>query len=151
MDTIVDSRDHAILMLTKLYTNFIHVEKIPHGRKAVSTARAAVRLLFPYWESVKTIKTDNGCKFSAHTEIMKGLSGKRKPNVFVYFSDSYSSWQKEVIENANKLIRKYIPQRTNFEDFSDRKILNIQKKLNRRPMEKLNFNAPKHCFFENFS
>lgn len=52
--------------------------------------------------------------------------------------------------NANKLIRKYIPKEANFEDFSERKILNIQKKLNRRPREKLNFKSPKECFFCNF-
>lgn len=55
----------------------------------------------------------------------------------VYFADSYCSWQKGAIENANKLIRKYIPKKANFDDFSDRRIMEIQKKLNRRPREKL--------------
>ncbi|MDY3103707.1 MAG: IS30 family transposase, partial [Prevotella sp.] len=35
-------------------------------------------------------------------------------------------------------------------DFSDRKIMEIQKKINRRPREKLNFDTPKYKFFENF-
>ena len=30
------------------------------------------------------------------------------------------------------------------------KIMNIQKKLNNRPGEKLNFDTPKFCFFEHF-
>lgn len=68
----------------------------------------------------------------------------------MFFADSYSSWQKVAIENANKLIRKYIPQKSNFEKFSDKRILNIQKKLNRRPREKLNFDSPKTCFFNMF-
>ena len=46
----------------------------------------------------------------------------------VYFADSYCSWQKGAIENANKLIRKYIPKKANFDDFSDSKIMKIQKK-----------------------
>ena len=50
--------------------------------------------------------------------------------VIVYFADSYCSWQKGAIENANKLIRKYIPKKANFNNFSDRKIMEIQKKLN---------------------
>ena len=149
MDTIVDSRGHAILTLTERHTNFILMEKLPQGRKAVPTARAVVRLLFPYRESVRTITTDNGCEFAAHLEITKGLTPKGKQKVIVYFADSYSSWQKGAIENANKLIRKYIPKRANFEDFSDRRISNIQKKLNRRPREKLNFETPKACFFNN--
>lgn len=55
----------------------------------------------------------------------------------VYFADSYCSWQKGAIENANKLIRKYIPQEANFDDFSDSKIMKIQKKINRRPRKKI--------------
>ena len=70
--------------------------------------------------------------------------------VIVYFADSYCSWQKGAIENANKLIRKYIPKKANFNNFSDRKIMEIQKKLNRRPREKLDFDTPKNRFFSNF-
>jgi len=50
---------------------------------------------------------------------------------------SPTPWQKGAIENANKLIRKYIPKKANFDDFSDSRIMEIKKKLNRRPREKL--------------
>lgn len=150
MDTIVDSCGHAILTLTERSTNFILMEKLKNGRKAVPTARAVVRLLFPYRNSVKAITTDNGCEFAAHLKITNKLTPKGAQDIIVYFADSYCSWQKGAIENANKLIRKYIPKKANFEDFSDRKILNIQKKLNRRPRKKLNFMSPKECFFSKF-
>lgn len=149
MDTIVDSYGHAILTLTERSTNFILMEKLPCGRKALPTALAVVRLLYPYRNSVKTITTDNGCEFAAHLEITKRLSRKQGEKIIVYFADSYCSWQKGAIENANKLIRKYIPKKGNFNDFSDRKIIAIQKKLNRRPREKLNFETPKKMFFMN--
>lgn len=151
MDTIVDSYGHAILTLTERSTNFILMERLRQGRKASPTAKAAVRLLFPYRDKVRTITTDNGCEFAAHLEITKGLSGKRAEKSTVYFTDSYSSWQKGAIENANKLIRKYIPKKANFEDFTDAYIKKVQHKLNKRPREKLNFLTPKHCFFENFT
>ena len=54
---------------------------------------------------------------------------------------------KGAIENANKLIRKYIPKKSNFDDFSDKRIMEIQKKLNRRPREKINFDSPKQALF----
>lgn len=151
MDTIVDSFGHAILTLTERSTNFILIEKLPQGRKALPAARAVVRLLFPYRQYVKTITTDNGCEFAAHLEITKGLSKKWVQRGIVFFADSYSSWQKGAIENANKLIRKYIPKKANFGDFNDRMIMSIQKKLNRRPREKLNFETPKDCFFNKFT
>ena len=148
MDTIVDSFGHAILTLTERSANFILMAKLPQGRKAIPTARTVVRLLFPYRNTLKTITTDNGCEFAAHLEITRLLSLKGKDKVIVYFADSYCSWQKGAIENANKLIRKYIPKKSNFDDFSDKRIAQIQKKLNRRPREKLNFDSPKKCFFD---
>lgn len=150
MDTIVDAYGHAILTLTERSTNFIIMEKLPHGRKAVPTAEAVVRLLFPYRASIKTITTDNGCEFAAHLNITKELSLKGKNKVIVYFADSYSSWQKGAIENANKLIRRYIPKNANFDNFTNKKIMDIQKKINQRPREKLNFDTPKMQFFSKF-
>ena len=114
------------------------------------TARVVCRLLFPYRESLKTITTDNGCEFAAHLEISRKLSIKGKDRVVVYFADSYASWQKGTVENANRLIRKYIPKKANFDEFSHKRIMNIQKKLNRRPREKLNFDTPINCFFKTF-
>ena len=150
MDTIVDSFGHAILTLTERSTNFILMEKLKEGRKAMPTAMAVARLLFPYRDTVRTITTDNGCEFAAHLEIMRRFSLSGRDRVIVYFADSYCSWQKGAIENANKLIRKYIPKKSNFDDFSDGRIMQIQKKLNLRPREKLNFDTPKNCFFGHF-
>ncbi len=75
---------------------------------------------------------------------------RNKEPIIVYFADSYAAWQKGAIENANKLIRKYIPKKANFEDYSDRKIRTIQKNLNTRPRQKLNFNTPLFVFYEKF-
>ena len=147
MDTIVDSFGHVILTLTERSTNFILMQKLPHGRKAMPTAQTVARLLFPYRDTLRTITTDNGCEFAAHLEITRLLSMKKREKVIVYFADSYCSWQKGAIENANKLIRKYIPKKSNFDDFSDKRIMEIQKKLNRRPREKINFDSPKQRFF----
>ena len=150
MDTIVDSYGHAIVTLTERSTNFILMERLKCGRKAVPTAKVVARLLFPYREFVHTITTDNGCEFAAHLEITRMLSRGGRERGKVYFADSYCSWQKGAIENANKLIRKYIPKKANFDDFSDSKIMKIQKKINRRPREKINFDSPKDRLFKHF-
>lgn len=149
LDTIVDAYGNAIVTLTERSTNFILMKKLPHGRKAIPTANVVVGLLFPYRCPLHTITTDNGSEFAAHEIISRKLSKNKNEKVIVYFTDSYSFWQKGAIENANKLIRKYITKKANFNDFSDKKIMEIQHKLNRRPREKLNFDSPKHRFFSN--
>ncbi len=47
MDTIVDSFGHVILTLTERSTNFILMQKLHHGRKAMPTAQTVARLLYP--------------------------------------------------------------------------------------------------------
>ena len=92
---------------------------------------------------LKTITTYNGSEFAAHLDITAGLRMKGKPDVKLYFADSYCSWQKGAVENVNKLIRQYIPKNSNFNDFSDEYIRNVGRKLNLRPRKRLGFSTPK--------
>ncbi|MDE5986872.1 MAG: IS30 family transposase, partial [Prevotella sp.] len=119
--------------------------ELRHGKQAVPPAKAARRLLLPCkGEGLKTITTDNGLEFAAHEWLSKKL------DVPVYFTDSYASWQKGNIKNTNKLIRQYIPKGTDISTVTDRKIADIQAKINRRPREKLNFSTPNEVFFKHY-
>ncbi len=91
MDTIVDSYGHAILTLTERSTNFIIMERLKQGRKAMPAAHAVARLLYPYRSTLRTITADNGCEFAAHQEMTRRLSMRNREKVNVYFADSYSS------------------------------------------------------------
>ena len=145
MDLIVDSNSNAILTMVERSTNYLLMAKLKEGKKSMPLAKTAWRLLLPYkGRTFRTITTDNGSDFAAHEWIMDKLG------VAVFFTDAYCSWQKGTVENANRLIRKYIPKKANFDEFSHKRIMNIQKKLNRRPREKLNFDTPINCFFKTF-
>ena len=144
MDLIVDRDGNAILTLTERSTNFLLMEKLKQGKKAGPVAKAVWRLLLPYkGEALKSITTDNGSEFAEH----EWITGKL--NVPVYFADSYCAWQKGAIENANKLVRQYIPKGTDISTVTEGKIAKIRKKINARPREKLNFLTPKEVFFKN--
>ena len=148
MDLIVDSYGHAILVLLERMTGFVMMEKLPYGKRAKPLAKAVVRLLYAYRKYLKTITTDNGSEFAAHLDITAGLSMKGLDDVTVYFADSYCSWQKGAVENVNKLIRQYIPKKSNFNNIPDQYVKNVAKKLNLRPRKKLNFSNPKTEFFK---
>lgn len=142
MDLIVDRNSNAILTLVERKTNFLLMEKLKHGKKAVPLAKTVWRLLLPYvGEALKTITTDNGSEFAEHQWIT------RKLGVPVYFADSYCSWQKGAVENTNKLIRQYIAKGTDISRITDNKIKAVAKKINERPRQKLNFLPPVEVFF----
>lgn len=145
LDTIIGKDGKgAIVTLVDRKTNYLLMKKSPKGKDADEVAKIVRDLLFPYRHLVRTITTDNGSEFRNHRKISKALCAT------VYFADPYSSWQKGCIENTNKLIRQYIPKGTDFETLTDKQILQIQYKINRRPREKLNFMTPVDCFFDYF-
>ena len=146
MDLIVDRHSNAILTLVERSTNYLVMSRLKHGKKARPLADTVWRLLMPYrGEALKTITTDNGSEFAEHGRITQKLGAQ------VFFTDSYASWQKGCVENTNKLIRQYIPKETDISTVTDREIMMIQHKINRRPREKLNFSTPKSEFFKHFS
>jgi IS30 family transposase len=60
-------------------------------------------------------------------------------NIPSYFCDAYSSWQKGGVENANKMIRKYIPKGTNLSKISQEYINEIISIINNKPRKILGY------------
>ena len=143
MDTIVGRGNHgAIVTLIERSTNMLFMRKLTKGKNAKELARTVIHLLSPFKEHVKSITTDNGTEFACHEMIGKSLG------VTIYFADPYASWQKGAIENANGLIRQYVPKTETFEHVSHQQITKYSKKINIRPRKKLEFKTPHECFYE---
>ena len=143
MDTIVGRGNHgAIVTLIERSTNMLFMRKLKKGKNAKDLARTVIHLLSPFKEQVKSITTDNGTEFACHEMIGKSLG------VTIYFADPYASWQKGAIENANGLIRQYVPKTETFEHVSHQQITKYSKRINIRPRKKLEFKTPHECFYE---
>ena len=143
MDTIVGRGNHgAIVTLIERSTNMLFMRKLKKGKNAKELARTVIHLLSPFKEHVKSITTDNGTEFACHEMIGKSLG------VTICFADPYASWQKGAIENANGLIRQYVPKTETFEHVSHQQITKYPKKINIRPRKKLEFKTPHECFYE---
>ena len=143
MDTIVGRGNHgAIVTLIERSTSMLFMRKLKKGKNAKDLARTVIHLLSPFKEHVKSITTDNGTEFACHEMIGKSLG------VTIYFADPYASWQKGAIENANGLIRQYVPKTETFEHVSHQQITKYSKKINSKPRKKLEFKTPYECFYE---
>jgi IS30 family transposase len=99
-------------------------------------------MLLPYKDFVHSITSDNGKEFAEHKKISNKL------NADFFFAHPYSSWERGLNEYTNKLIRQYIPKKTNFDNYNNVEIRNIQYKLNKRPRKKLNYENPKNIFYK---
>ena len=64
-----------------------------------------------------------------------------------YFCRHYCSADKGSVENRNKILRQFLPKKTNFDLISQHQIDIIRNKINNRPMKVLNWNTPCSLFF----
>ena len=125
-------------------TNFV----LSMYHQLISEQRSQIFALLQKKTARKEIADIVGISQSTLSRETKRNSTTKYLGVPVYFADPYCSWQKGAIENTNKLIRQYIPKKDSFDNYTDKRIMSIQKKLNERPREKLNFSNPKCEFFK---
>lgn len=142
VDLIVGSKNKdAILTIVERQTKFLIMFKLDKGKNAKNLSKQLIDELLPYKQWVLSITSDNGCEFADFKTI------KKKLQTDFYFADPYSSWQRGLSENTNKLIRQYIPKKQNFKNYNNMDIKEIQYKINRRPRKSLGFEAPKNIFY----
>ena len=143
IDTIVGKNHKGAIVIAERKSNFILMRKLK-TKSAKQLAKKTILLLAPYKDLVHSITSDNGTEFAEHEYIAKKLDAK------FYFAHPYSSWERGLNEYSNKLIRQYIPKKSDFNNFSVKYINEINLKLNNRPRKLLNFVSPNDLFFNNF-
>lgn len=142
-DSVIFSKQKTILSVqSERKSKLIRIHKATN-KSAEETKEALIKTA----ESVPkeiflTMTFDNGTEGARHTEI------KKEYDIDTYFCDPFASWQKGGVENANKLIRYYLPRKTDLSQLTDRDIYEIQEKLNNRPRKCLNYKSPNEVINE---
>jgi len=85
----------------------------------------------------KSLTYDNGLEMAQHKLLTE------KTGIQVYFAHPYSSWERGTNENTNGLIRRFFPKGTNFNEIDERRLKEVQNKLNNRPRKVLGYRTPK--------
>jgi len=57
----------------------------------------------------------------------------------VYFCDPHSPWQHGTNENTNRLLRQYLPKRTDLSGYAQSDVDKIAQRLDQRPRKTLGF------------
>ena len=142
-DSVIFSKQKTALSVqSERKSKLIRIHKVLN-KTAEETTNALIKTAESLPKEIfLTVTFDNGGEGVGHTEIKKEYS------VETYFCDPFSSWQKGGVENANKLIRHYLPRSADLSKLTDRDIYEIQEKLNDRPRKCLNYKSPNEVINE---
>lgn len=142
-DSVLFSKQKAVLSVqSERRSKLIRMHKMA-DKSAEETKNALIKTAESVASEVfKTITFDNGTENVQHAHL------KDRYGVETYFCDPFASWQKGGVENANKLIRHYLPRSADLGRLTDRDIYDIQEKLNNRPRKCLNYKTPNEVINE---
>ena len=64
----------------------------------------------------------------------------------IFFCDPHSPWQRGSNENANGLVREFLPKGMDLSNVTHQELTAIEHALNNRPRKILNFHSPQEVF-----
>jgi len=86
-------------------------------------------------ETFKTITVDNGSEFLDHKRMERSLRSKTKKRTQIYYCHPYSSWERGSNEQANGMIRRFIPKGTEISNIPVAEVKSIEEWLNDYPRQ----------------
>ena len=94
----------------------------------------------------KSITADNGSEFLDHAALERSVfSGSR---THIYYAHPYSSWERGSNENANRIIRRFIPKGCDISKYTRKQIQAIEDWINNYPRKILDFETAEERFIQ---
>jgi IS30 family transposase len=139
-DTVAGSCDKdCVVTLVERKTGLVLIGKLT-DRTAGSLSRRVVSLMSRRGGRFETVTADNGTEFHDYQRI------ERRTGATFYFARPYRSWERGSNENANGLLRQYLPKGVSMAGLSQHRCNVIARKLNTRPRKRLGYRTPLECF-----
>ena len=127
-DTVMGKRrKNTLLTIVERKTLYTMIVRLTE-RRADLLADAAVENIREIKSKKETITFDNGLEFSEYEVIADKLAAD------IYFAQPDSSWEQDINEKTNRLIRQYFPQGTDFNEVTDAQLEAGMERLNNRPI-----------------
>ncbi len=141
-DLLFGSKNSQIATLVERQSRYVMLAKV--GKKDTETVVNALikhAHKLPH-ELYQSLTWDRGKEMADHRRFTLATDIK------VYFCDPRSPWQRGSNENANGLLRQYLPKGIDLSGYSQSKLNAIARRLNERPRKTLHYETPAQRFHE---
>ena len=135
-DLICGSNKSYVATLVERTSRFTMLVKL-NGNDSTTVVSAITNKIIELPTQLKISLTwDRGMELAKHKKFTIDTEIK------VYFCDPQSPWQRGTHENTNRLLRQYMPKKTDLSVYEQSDLDQIAKELNERPRKTLNFLSP---------
>lgn len=145
LDTVIGQKEgtqHCLLVMTEKKTKMELVRKMK-SKTAAETVRVLDEIRAEFGSNFprvfRTITCDNGVEFS-------DFRGIEKDETKLFYCHPYSSWERGQNENANKLIRRFVPKGKSINNYTDEQIAYVERWMNNYPRQVLGWARPIDLF-----
>jgi IS30 family transposase len=138
MDTVVGGAGKSpacLLVLTERMSRLQVVRKMPEKtQRAVAKALDGLeRQKDSPIKGIKTLTCDNGCEFLDFPALERSCLKAGAVRCEVYYAHPCCAFERGSNENANRIIRRFIPKGADIADYSRKRIRHIQDWINALP------------------
>src|SRR5271170_2049005 len=135
-DLIGGTKNSHIATLVERHSRFTALVKVRSKDTAAVVAALSRQIRRLPTSLRRSLTWDRGLEMAKHKTFTVAT------NVKVYFCDPHSPWQRGTNENTNRLLRQYLPKRTDLSGYTQSELDNIALRLNQRPRKTLEFQTP---------
>jgi len=141
-DLLFGSKNSQIATLVERQSRYVMLAKVD-GKDTETVVNALIKHAqkLPR-ELYKSLTWDRGKEMADHQRFTLATDIK------VYFCDPQSPWQRGSNENANGLLRQYLPKGIDLSTYPQSKLNAIARRLNERPRKTLNYETPAERFHQ---
>jgi IS30 family transposase len=133
----------AVGTLVERTTRLVVLLHLRGGRSAEAVDAAIRKAITALPERLRrTITWDQGAEMATHASLTVATG------IPIYFCDPHAPWQRGSNENANGLLRQYLPKGTDLSMHTAADLRRIQDSLNHRPRKTLGYMTPLEKFVE---
>ena len=130
----------CVLSMSERRSRFAVLANLPR-HCAHALAYVSIRWLRALKRKVHSLTADNGREFALHEFIAHTLKTR------FYFAHPNAAWERGTNENANGLLRQYLPKGTDLAKVQTATLRFIMNRLNHRPRKCLGWRTPYEVFF----
>ena len=135
-DLIGGTKNSHIATLVERHSRFTALVKVRSKDTAAVVAALSRQIRRLPTSLRRSLTWDRGLEMAKHKTFTVAT------NVKVYFCDPHSPWQRGTNENTNRLLRQYLPKRTDLSGYTQSQLDKIALRLNQRPRKTLGFQTP---------